>query len=353
MAVWFDEERGRWSARASGRHPITKKPSNLVRVGMKTKTEAERMERKLIAQLQAKFLESAHPLFPTVVEEDLEQMAKEGMSGVDYQSNKKFCLGKHASPIWKFKRIDQITTLEIKNVVSEADCSETYKKDILKYIRQVFNFALEAGYINRNPCPKMKFKINQKMFDVLNEKELKKFLREAKKRKHPWYPVWLVAVHSGMRASELYSLEMTSIDLHTNMIKVQKSFSRKTGIKHSTKAMYDRIFEMYPPLRKMVEKLMKERAGEQFLLPRLKDWDSGCQAAVLREFLNEIGVTSVRFHDLRASWATLLLSKGVPPAQVMKMGGWKDWKTFQRYIRKAGIDIRGATKVLSCLDDED
>lgn len=34
--------------------------------------------------------------------------------------------------------------------------------------------------------------------------------------------------------------------------------------------------------------------------------------------------------------------------KVMAMGGWKDMMTMMIYMRKAGIDTRGATK---CLDD--
>ena len=262
-------------------------------------------------------------------------------------------LGKHTIPLWKYKRIDQITTVEIKNVILDADCSESYRKDILKFIRQVFEYALQAGYINRNPCPAMKFKINQQMFDVLNERELKTLIREARARNHPWYSNWVVAIHSGMRSGELFALEISNIDLDRNMIFVKKSRNKGKKIKKSTKGLYDRNFKKSAPLRKMVIKLIKERDGEQYLLPRINEWDTGCQAAVLREFLGEIGLTSIRYHDLRSSWATLLLTKGIAPAKVMKVGGWKDWKVFQRYIRKAGIDIDGVAEALDCLDDED
>jgi len=59
---------------------------------------------------------------------------------------------------------------------------------------------------------------------------------------------------------------------------------------------------------------------------------------------------SDRFHDLRATWATLMLSKGVEPVKVMTMGGWKDMKTMMIYIRKAGIDIKGITDRLNLHD---
>ena len=60
-------------------------------------------------------------------------------------------------------------------------------------------------------------------------------------------------------------------------------------------------------------------------------------------FLQGLGLPQIRVHDLRATWATLLLSKGVAPIKVMKCGGWKDIKTMQYYTRLSGVDIRGIT----------
>lgn len=70
----------------------------------------------------------------------------------------------------------------------------------------------------------------------------------------------------------------------------------------------------------------------------------------LRMFLLGLGLPAIRFHDLRATWATLLLSKGVEPIKVMFMGGWSDLKTLQIYIRKAGVNIKGSTDVLDFHD---
>lgn len=67
----------------------------------------------------------------------------------------------------------------------------------------------------------------------------------------------------------------------------------------------------------------------------------GEQARDLRMFLLGLGLSRIRFHDLRATWATIMLSAGVVPVKVMDMGGWKDLKTMLLYIRKAGVDISG------------
>ena len=86
--------------------------------------------------------------------------------------------------------------------------------------------------------------------------------------------------------------------------------------------------------------------NENFVLPRLTKWEKGEQARELRMFLLGMGLPPIRFHDLRASWATVMLTKGIEPIKVMMVGGWSDMKTMMRYIRDAGVSIQGVTDKL-------
>lgn len=94
---------------------------------------------------------------------------------------------------------------------------------------------------------------------------------------------------------------------------------------------------------------LKEKTGDEFVLPRIRDWETGMQAKPLKDFLKVLNLPLIRFHDLRASWATIMLSKGIEPIKIMSMGGWKDLKTMQIYIRKSGINIQGITNSLKFL----
>jgi integrase len=127
---------------------------------------------------------------------------------------------------------------------------------------------------------------------------------------------------------------------------VNESWNSKDGFK-STKSGDDRIVEIPKPLLPIIKTALATEPESPFLLPRVHGWIRGEQARQLRQFLLGIGLPQVRFHDLRATWATMLLAKSVAPAVVMKMGGWKDMETMMIYMRKAGLDIKGAT---DCLD---
>lgn len=107
------------------------------------------------------------------------------------------------------------------------------------------------------------------------------------------------------------------------------------------------MVELAPSLIPILEQLKLQTYATGFVLPHHPRWTKGEQARELRMFLMGIGLPQIRFHDLRATWATLMMSKGVEPIKVMIMGGWQDLKTMQIYMRKAGIDIKGIT---DCLD---
>ncbi|GEM_PF-2559570 len=96
-----------------------------------------------------------------------------------------------------------------------------------------------------------------------------------------------------------------------------------------------------------IKKVIREHLG--ISLPRFWQWDRGEQASILRTFCKEIGLKSVKFHTLRACFATQLLGSGVSSVTVQKICGWKDLKTIERYVRLAGVDERGATESLRFL----
>ena len=95
-----------------------------------------------------------------------------------------------------------------------------------------------------------------------------------------------------------------------------------------------------------LKELKIQNSDSVYVLPRIDSWDIGRQAEILRTFLIGIRLPAIRFHDLRASWCTIMMSKGIEPVKVMSMGGWRDLKTLMIYIRTAGINIRGITDLL-------
>lgn len=353
MGYKQDKTSGLWLAYYSKRHPVTKIPKSLKIKGLKSLAEAKRTEAELIFKINKSF--EAPPLGTTLYSKLLtrfeQSLIERDLSKLTID-NYMTCLRLHTNA-WNTRPIDAISSDEIRHLIKVklADRKPSQQKNILKYIRGIFTFAVEAGLALRNPVPKITFRLGDKIKKVLSQQQAKIFLEKALEYDHDWYPIWVVAIYTGMRSGELHNLSWDKIDFENNSILVSSAWNKKDGAVDLTKSGSDRVVEMAPPVRSLLQELKLKSKDSLFVLPRLQDWNTGRQAEILRMFLASIGLPRIRFHDLRASWATMLLSRGLEPAKVMKLGGWKDLKTMMIYLRKAGIDTRGTLDQFTIHDE--
>lgn len=337
---------GTFKVNYSKRHPHTRQPVSRVRIGIKGKAEANRIYAALVVEVNDKIKRKMVPQWDAHLESYFSHLKESGLSNSTIYNREKV-VRCHTLPDWQTKLVDEISTAEIHRLLQEklGSNSEAHRKFFIKGIRGAFKYAYEKGLVNRDPTPLLKFKISEKIKSGLNEEQILILLRKAQEFDWPWYPHYAVALFTGMRNGEIYALSWANVNLELRQIIVNCSWSSKDGFK-STKSGDDRVVEIPKPLIPVLMDLKLKSGGSDFVLPRLCKWDKGEQARELRLFMRANGLPEIRFHDLRASWATLLLGKGVAPSKVMSMGGWKDMDTMMIYMRKAGINIRDSTRVL-------
>ncbi len=256
-------------------------------------------------------------------------------------------ISKWATPVLNNMRLESITTSSIHEIIfTHLSVRSAYSRlTMLKTLKRVLSLAVDEGIIARNPCNGIKLRVPEPKQSVLNSSEVDLLLKEAATTGHRFYPVWAVAVFTGMRSGELYALKWSDVNFEKEAIFISKSWSSKCGI-GPTKSRRNRVVPICESLRILLCELKLKSNGEDFVLPRLEDWSSGEQAKVLREFCRAIGITEVKFHDLRATFITQMLLKGVSLAQVMAIVGHAELKTTNRYLRVAGSDLKGATEKL-------
>lgn len=332
----------------SMRHPITNVPISLRRKGILSKSEAQRVFNQLVIEVNERTKGKPNANTFEIVLNDFFQSLDMRDLSASTVDNYKLCLNANTLPIWKGRKIETISTEEVRVFIRETmgNRSISHQKNLLKYLRGFFQFAVDSGVLAKSPVPKMQFRNINKIKPVLSEPQVKILLEKAKVMDHEWYPHWTTAVYTGMRNGELYALTWDKVDLENRKLLVSASWDSKHGFKDLTKSGEDRIVEIAPNLVVLFKELKLQYSDSVYVLPRIDAWDVGRQAEILRTFLMGIGLPRIRFHDLRASWATIMMSKGVEPAKVMVMGGWRDLKTMMIYIRKAGIDIKGITDML-------
>lgn len=349
---------GTFKVSYSKRHPITRQPVTLFRITnnkgevILSKAEAQRVYNDLVIKVEQRFEEHAGGKM-TLLElrrRFIESLQERDLSPATVD-NYRNCLDAHTK-CWNIRPIESIRTDEIRTLikVTLAERSQSHQKSMHKFLKGLFNYAVECGYLQRSPVPMLQFRLGDKIKKVLTIEQIKLLLEKALDMGHPWYPIWAFCLYSGVRNGEAYALTRDKVNLEGRTILISSSWDHKHGFKDFTKSKQDRTIEIAPPLVGIIKQLYAEEPESTFVLPRIREWDEGRQAEVLRTFLMGIGLPPVRFHDLRASWATAMLGMGVEPARVMIMGGWSDLKTMQIYMRKAGISIKGMTDGLNLHD---
>jgi integrase len=247
------------------------------------------------------------------------------------------------------KELRSISKTDIHEILYEKMtddiATQHTRKQVLKILKRIFQLAIDNGKLERNPCQGMTVKVPESDMKVLTNSEAQTLLSQAKLTNHRFYPVWLVALFTGMRSGELISLKWSDIDFDTGQISVVRSWNSKNGYT-STKSQKTRIVPMSDELVLFLKQLKVTRGLEEFVLPQLSEWKRGDAAYVLKDFCKCLKITEIRFHDLRATFITNLLARGTPLVQVMAIVGHSDMETTNVYVRKAGIEIQGATEKL-------
>lgn len=322
--------------------------------GIESKGKAERREKELLEECQREIFkkEGSMPTFGEIVNKWEKYLR-------DLGANQENTIDDYVSPlrIWctsLFPKIaNEINKQDVRLVVQEmalADKSNAYQNKILNYIRRVYHWGKEEGLIRgglENITSGLKInRFEEKAPEVLTAKEIEHLLHQAYCRENKWYPIWKTAFLTGMRSGELYALKWTDIDFVNDVIVVSKSFNKRMRTTKSTKSGYFRTVPMNQSLKELFLSL-QPNSKTDFVLPRIREWSMGLQAQELRKFCIEIGIRSVKFHTLRACFATHLLNEGVSLTTVMKVAGWRELSTVQKYTRLSGIHERGAT---NCLD---
>lgn len=346
--------------------------------GFTTRKQAEEAKKRQLLQMSSEIarLEAVGSTWSDIIErwEMFYEMYPSHRYALTTVRDHAALLRKWTQP-WAKRVASQLNRGDGRALLSQVDqlgTSSGFQKKLKNTINVIYQWGIDEGII-----PDAKFspvygidvrpKGPEKLPEILTHDQVRTLLREAKERKHPWYPVWATTTLTGVRNGEAYGLRKEDIDLASSEeAERQLSLppeSRSFGLIRLTRAWNSRL-KCYGPLKGrywrnipvsselywVLKELMLQDFGSDehgsFLLPRFPEWQDGGQAQVLRTFCTEINIPSVRFHTLRACFATHLISRGVPSATVMKICGWRNLKTMERYIRLAGIDERGATEGL-------
>src|ERR671920_1278969 len=281
----------------------------------------------------------------------LEDSAKGDLGHRAYH-NYRLQIRRHISPAFARLKLSKLTAAHIQSLYA-AKLRDDLKPSSVRYIHAVLHCALkkalELRLIPRNPAASARPpKIRQEEITPLDAHQARLLLEAAKHDRFEC--LYILSLTCGLRMGEALGLKWSDIDLDAGTLRVHRQlqrireggglvFSEPKNASRRTIDLPQRAVEALKSHRKrqLEEQL---RAGGKWqdnglVFASRKGTPLDAQNIVNRYFkplLRRSGLPDIRWHDLRHTCATLLLSRGTHPKLVQHLLGHASIQlTLDRY----------------------
>ena len=331
---------GRWEGRyVVGHDPITGK---MISRNVLGKTQAEVKEKLRTAIENSKRLDYTQTGKYTVgqwMDEWFEAYAKVKVRPSSHQTYKGY-IENHIKPSIGDIPIEKLTSLQLQKfyrlLLTEGRIprieSEKQPKGLsaktVRNINQVISSAMDMAVRHKlilsNPTEGCELpKVEHREMKTLPAEQLGAFLREAKES--GVYELYYLDLATGLRRGELLGLKWEDIDLQNGIIHVRRQVARVDGevkeLPLKTKNSYRNISISQDAVAMLTQ--MEAHRSSDYVFPSSTGGPISPDSVnnMLHRVLKRAGLPSIRFHDLRHTFATLALQNGVDIKTVSGMLG--------------------------------
>lgn len=205
----------------------------------------------------------------------------------------------------------------------------------MKLLHAVLRFGVRRGLLLTNPAASVELaRENNARNRCLSADEEARLMKAL--------PVWMrplvvVAIHTGMRRGELLGLRWEDVDLSSGQLRIRrdKAGDGRWVVLNSDAVDAFKAAKAAPVLGPLV---FCTPEGHSLTTNFKRYWHPAVKAA---------GLTAFRFHDLRHTFASRLVARGVSSYIVQHAGGWRTASMMQRYAHLDPATIRAAVSLLT------
>ncbi|MFC1512104.1 tyrosine-type recombinase/integrase [Candidatus Latescibacterota bacterium] len=242
---------------------------------------------------------------------------------ISTQKNYKYILEKNVLPEFGNTKITDINRYKIKQFLLKQ-FNSGYSASTVNHIKcaisNVLNLAVDDEIINANPAHRLgnflkkeELNINKKITPLTRE-ELSDLMKVFKEKFPNDYPLALTLARTGMRFGEALGLQWGDIDFENRSIHIQRSYIK--GRIDTPKSGKTRKVDMSIQLTETLKEL-KNKCGsnsEWIFINKNKNPINGenWRRRIFYPVIKLARIKKIRIHDLRHTYASLLLQLGTP-----------------------------------------
>lgn len=253
-------------------------------------------------------------------------------------------LGKHLLPAWGDRLAGSLTlgdAVELRGRIVALELKPKTVNDLMGLARKILGDACSWGLLPVNPLANLApLRYQRPSFAYWMPEERDRFLAYCRTADPAFHDMVAVAVHTGLRRGELLGLLGDSLDFTRSVLIVKRARCPRTGVPVPTKSK--RVREV--PMNAVVRSIMESRRmiGPSQPLITGVPLHSGA-SRLLRLLAGRCGVTPIRFHDLRHTFASHMAMAGTDLAVLRILLGHADYTMTLRYAHLHPSRLEGTT----------
>ncbi len=213
----------------------------------------------------------------------------------------------------------------------------------LGLLKKILNDAVAWRYVSRNEAKHVKaLKLQKTEPKFWTREESVKFLTYIQDTRPEWFPVFAIALYTGMRKGEIRALKWDCVDLERKVIVVKRTYCEiQQKIVERTKGKTDRWI---PINESLMQVLIAQRNKDTELV--ITGYPFAHSSRHMSGLCKKVGISVIRFHDLRHTFASNLVMSGKPLYEVQKLLGHANYSMTERYAHLSPEYLKGATDSL-------
>ena len=251
--------------------------------------------------------------------------------------------------------ISEIRSLPIQKLYNNIGKTKNTSliKSLHKLLNQFFIYAEREGYIIKNPCKNLTFPKSKKTVDEIIEEKTNKFkyftedeIPELIKLFNGYniQNIIIFAIGTGMRKGEIFGLQWNDVDMDDRKITIKHNLTYAPEINDIGKREYKTILQTpksknsireIPMSNKIYELLLSLPHNSKYVFSSSKThnhFDIKWAEKVWTKKTKGTKFENRSFHDLRHTFATMLLFKGANLIQLKELLGHSSVKITEIYL---------------------
>ncbi len=237
----------------------------------------------------------------------------------------------HPFDTLKLNEISPLRLEQLKNELIKKGLSNATVKHILILVRQIYNKMSSWNlYTGKNPVKSIKLpNVENKRTRFLSKEETKTLLNEISKTSEQLHDICLMSLLCGLRAGEIFNLQMQHVDFKNERIIIANPKNNETRMAHMGNKLSAMLKKYHDPSHPN-DYVFKNSNGNG----KLNEVSGTYKRIVKRLGFNERIIDNsqkVVFHTLRHTFASWLAMQGESPLTIADLLGHKDISMVRRY----------------------